>query len=452
MREIAHRRALLARLLRATGAGSLGACLASTMGTGCGGEVSGNATSTSSGSGTTGSSGHASSTTSSGGTTSQSSGHGGTSSTFSSSAPFDAGGDSSDGGDAGACGPVQVCFPVGDGGACATPASLVGTTAFTTACPGMVGLCPGIDKVLSGPFIDGGTACCYFVEGMPIPCYVGRTFYLDEGAVKAELRRGRSWRAGPRPEVSLLPAATRRALGDAWARDGLFEHASVASFSRFSMELLALGAPADLVRDTHAACVDEVRHAELCLALASAYLGHDVEPSRLPFASAVVVGGDLAAIAAESALEGCVGETVAAVQAYESLLRATDPAVREVLAVTVEDETRHAELAWRFLAWALDTGGPDVRESVMRAFAGFRPAPPTPENLDGVDMALFEAHGRIEATDARAIADRALADVVRPCLCALLDSRPRPETVRPANPQLVAPAPAADGARSTPFA
>ncbi len=272
--------------------------------------------------------------------------------------------------------------------------------------------------MLSGPFADGGTVCCYFVEGMPIPCYVGRTFFLDEGVVKAELRPGPSWHEGPRPEVDALPAATRRALGEAWARDGLFEHASVASFSRFSMQLLALGAPADLVRDTHAACIDEVRHAELCLALASAYLGHDVEPTGLPIAAAVDVGADLAAVAAEAALEGCVGETVAAVQAYESLLRATDPAVREVLAVTVEDETRHAELAWRFLAWALDTGGPDVRERVMRAFAGFRPAPPTPDDLGGVELALFEAHGRMVASEARAIADRALADVVRPCLSA----------------------------------
>ena len=452
MHEIAHRRALLARLLRATGAGSLGACLAGTMGAGCGGTVATTTTSTSSVGGTTAgssrdggvssaSSSRTSSTTSSGGTTAGSSGHGGTSSTLpsSSSAPADAGGGPFDGGDAspddaGVCGPVQACFPAGDGGACLPPASLVGMTAYLTACPGREGVCPTIDKVLSGPFVDGGTACCYFVEGMPMPCYVGRTFYLDEGSVKAELRRGRTWRAGPRPDVTLLPAVTRRALGQAWARDGLFEHASVASFSRFSMELLALGAPADLVRDTHAACVDEVRHAELCLALASAYLGHDVEPSRLPFASAVLVGADLAAIAAEAALEGCVGETVAAVQAYESLLRATDPAVREVLAVTVEDETRHAELAWRFLAWALDMGGPAVRESVIRAFAGFRPAPPTPDNLDGVDMALFEAHGRIVATDARAIADRALADVVRPCLCALLDSRPRLEAAEQAPP------------------
>jgi hypothetical protein len=308
--------------------------------------------------------------------------------------------------------------------------------AYLTGCPGTQGMCPQITKVYSGPYADGGTECCYLVEGTPIPCYVGRTFFLDEGVVKADLRPGPSWRKGPRPEVASLPAATRRALGEAWARDGLFEHASVASFSRFSMQLLALGAPADLVRDTHAACIDEVRHAELCLALASAYFGHDVEPSGLPIAGTVDVVADLAAVAAEAALEGCVGETVAAVQAYESLLRTTDPAVREVLAATVEDETRHAELAWRFLAWALETGGPAVRERVIRAFAGFHPAPPTPDDLAGVSMDLFEAHGRMAAPEARALADQALADVVRPCFCALLDRPPRARADRGTSPDL----------------
>jgi hypothetical protein len=410
MKELTHRRALLTRLLQATGAGSLGACLAGTMGTACASKIAIDA----SGSTTTGHGGASTTSSVSAG------GAGGATGVGGAGGATGAGGSP---GDAGLCGPVQMCFSPGDAGLCPAPASLVGMTAYLTACPGAPGTCPRIAQVLSGPFVDGGTECCYFVEGTPIPCYVGRTFFLDEGVVKAELRPGRGWRQGPRPEVDALPAETRRALGEAWARDGLFEHASVASFSRFSMQLLALGAPADLVRDTHAACVDEVRHAELCFALASAYLGHDVEPSGLPMPAAVGIDADLAAVAAESALEGCVGETVAAVQAYVSLLRATDPAVREVLAMTVEDETRHAELAWRFLAWTLDTGGPDVRERVMRAFAGFRPARPTPENLDGVEVTLFEAHGRMVAGDARAIADQALADVVRPCLCALLERR-----------------------------
>jgi hypothetical protein len=37
-------------------------------------------------------------------------------------------------------------------------------------------------------------------------------------------------------------------LADEWRQDAVFEHASIASFARLTLELLALGAPAELVR------------------------------------------------------------------------------------------------------------------------------------------------------------------------------------------------------------
>jgi hypothetical protein len=290
--------------------------------------------------------------------------------------------------------------------------------------------CEQVVAIISGPIIENGS-CCYDVEVQEFPCYVGRTFFVDQGAIKADLRRGSTWARGPRPKTEHLTAQTRNALADAWARDGLFEHASVASFSRFSMQLLAVGAPANLVRDTHAAILDEVRHAELCLALASGYAGHPVEPAGLPFPGPLVITPDLAAIVTETVMEGCIGETVAAMQAYESLLLTRDPAVREVLEVTVEDETRHAELAFRFVAWALDIGGDEIRDAVIRALAGFRPPATSPENLDGVDLNAYRAHGRIPAREARAMAERALQQIVVPCICALLErSRPQPTPMK----------------------
>jgi hypothetical protein len=100
--------------------------------------------------------------------------------------------------------------------------------------------------------------------------------------------------------------------------------------------------------------------------------------------------------------------------------------VREVLEVTVEDETRHAELAFRFVAWALDVGGDDARNAVIRALSGFRPPATSPENLEGVDLDVYRAHGRIPAREARIMAERALQQIVVPCICALLErSTPR---------------------------
>src|SRR6185436_8861484 len=123
------------------------------------------------------------------------------------------------------------------------------------------------------------------------------------------------------------------------------------------------------VEEAHRAALDEVVHARLCFSLASAYAGADLGPARFPFGGAAEVRDDLAAIAAAVVREGCIGETLAAAQAGAQLELATDPAVRSVLARIAEDETRHAELAWRVVAWAIREGGDAVREAVREAFA-----------------------------------------------------------------------------------
>ena len=306
-----------------------------------------------------------------------------------------------------------VCQPLetaADVEVCPSPCEIVGRcTALSSA----------IADVYSGPQRIGGE-CCYDVELIPYPCYVGRTFFFDEGVVTAELRPGSSWRSEHLPDVSGLDARTRRALGEAWARDGLFEHASVASFARFAMQMLAVGAPAPLLRDINAASIDEVHHAEMCLALAAAYFGESLEPTPLPFSGPMTISTSLVEIVAETVMEGCIGETVATLQALDALEKASDAAVRAVLEKTVADESRHAELAWRFVAWALSVGGPDVQRSAARAFAAFRPPAPRSEDLTGVDLEAYEAHGRQTAVRARALAEQALGDVVLPCATALL--------------------------------
>src|SRR5262249_31111890 len=143
---------------------------------------------------------------------------------------------------------------------------------------------------------------------------------------------GASWSAELEPRTDDLSSEARAALADAWLKDALGEHASIASFARVSLELMAVGAPSDLIAAAHRAAVDETRHARLCFALASAYAGRALAPSAFPFSGSVVVDGDLASVAARAVAEGCVGETLAAIQASEQLAVATDPAVRAALA------------------------------------------------------------------------------------------------------------------------
>ena len=45
--------------------------------------------------------------------------------------------------------------------------------------------------------------------------------------------------------------ALRRRLAELWSQDALLEHASIASFSRFALQLLAVAAPPALVAGAH---------------------------------------------------------------------------------------------------------------------------------------------------------------------------------------------------------
>lgn len=283
------------------------------------------------------------------------------------------------------------------------------------------GLCRTIvQSVNEGPRLEAGQ-CCYDLSVTTGFCYVGRAFLVDDGFLKSTLRKGGEWSHGPAPVVDDLSPKTRRALADAWAKDGLFEHASVATFARFAIQLLSVGAPARLLHETLAAGRDEIRHAELCFALASAYAGEPLEADCFPIGDQLHVDRALPDIVTETVVEGCIGETLAAMQAAAQLELATDRAVVAALEATIEDESRHAELAWRVVAWAIRAGGPEVRAAAERAFAGFRPPRPPQIDMDDVCLESFAAHGRLTPEHARAIALEALDRVVRPCAAALLE-------------------------------
>jgi hypothetical protein len=260
------------------------------------------------------------------------------------------------------------------------------------------------------------SSCCYVVQ--EIADCTGRPFLVDEQPLCALAVAGAGWSEGgePSPRVDDLSGETRASLAEAWTRDGLLEHASIASFGRFALELLAAGAPADLVSAAHQAALDEVRHARLCFSLARAYAGAPLAPGGFPFGGHVEVSSDLADIAARAAREGAIGETIAAVQAEEQRARATDPAVRAALAIIAADEARHAELAWRTVVWALRTGGPRVHAAVAEALAIVESACADGARGEGA----LEVHGRLDPEERRRVAGRAIVEVIRPAARVLL--------------------------------
>lgn len=220
-----------------------------------------------------------------------------------------------------------------------------------------------------------------------------------------------------------LDPLTSVELARAWLRDASLEHASIASFARFTLQALALGAPADLVARAQLAGLDEVAQARLCFTLASRYAETPIGPGVFPM-EGVLGSCTLAEAAAASVREGCVGETLAALQARLQLEHAEDPDVRMALQRIADDEARHAELAWRFVRWALAQGDRSVHVAVEHAFRESLARVQTEalRSQPAVDLATWRAHGRLTVAQERACQLDAAREVIEPCLRTLLDA------------------------------
>ncbi|MFT3773962.1 MAG: ferritin-like domain-containing protein [Minicystis sp.] len=274
------------------------------------------------------------------------------------------------------------------------------------------------DSIACGPMPDATGACCYVIVG---DCPIGRPFTIDGHARLGALIAGGDWHADLTPDLSTLDARTRAALADAWGREALFEHASIASFARFVLQLLALGAPSDLVADAHRALADEHEHARACLGLASAYAGTALRPGPLAIDGALADCTDAAAIAASLASEGCVAETIAALQAQRAHEEARDPVVKAALGRIAEQEANHAILAWRSLGWMLGAGGHAVRAAVTKVFAEAEAHASLGAITDHEgDVETMRAHGYLPIEERRALAREALGRIVGPAATALL--------------------------------
>lgn len=284
------------------------------------------------------------------------------------------------------------------------------------------------NAAVSGPRFQDG-ACCY---GFPTnaPC-CGRPFTVDGQPQLAGVVAGRGWHAAIASDHAATDAATddatRRALTDGWLRDARMEHASVASFARFVMDLVALGAPADLVRDAGTALLDEIEHATLCFSLASRFAGETLSPAPFPAAAAAATRS-FQDIVRSAVVEGCIGETAAAYVALLRLDAARDPQAQRALERIAHDEARHAELAFRFVAWVLNERRAEAAPVIAEVLASTRAESSAcaMETDDGCEQATLEAMGLISARDERRATKLAFETIAQPALdlaCGMAEGR-----------------------------
>jgi len=146
---------------------------------------------------------------------------------------------------------------------------------------------------------------------------------------------------------------------DEWLRHGQEEHASVASFSRFSLDLLRFAAPPELLDAAHTAAADEVRHATQAFGLAARFRGEPLAGVAVDgFPVAVVeLAPSLDTLAVQAMEEGCFGESAAVARLAYALAHVVPASPsRDIVARLLEDEARHAALAWATVRWAAGSG------------------------------------------------------------------------------------------------
>jgi hypothetical protein len=247
-------------------------------------------------------------------------------------------------------------------------------------------------------------------------CY-GRPYVAQSGVISAPTVRSSSWgsHAAPErvPELADLTPEQRAALAEFWTDNARAEHSSVAGFHRICLELIAHGAPLELLERSQKAAADELAHARVCYALASHYAGEPLGPGPMPIGGAAPIAATLVELAVATAREGCLAETSAAWLASEMAERASDPAVRAALEQIAREEAEHAELSWMTLRWAIETGGAEVREAVAKVFADARPAV-----FGGPELSVA-AHGMLAGAEVRATIERGFHELLVPMMATL---------------------------------
>lgn len=273
---------------------------------------------------------------------------------------------------------------------------------------------------ICGPYeVDG--MCCSLAEISNFCGTDGRPFVVAGELRQADLL-ARAALAGGKP----LPERVRLRLLEHWTAIARAEHASIASFAQFGARLLALGAPSSLIREALAAAADEARHAELALARASELAGVALEFGPLDTRGAGRASERFEDTVLACVREGCIGETLAAVELAAAALACDDVELAASLRAIADDELRHAALAWRFVAWALDRE-PGLAPAIAAVFDSLALPDSTPERFDSADRERLLAHGCLPADQRRRVQNDGIRALLRPCAAAWLGRMERPD-------------------------
>lgn len=182
----------------------------------------------------------------------------------------------------------------------------------------------------------------------------GRPFRIKGTPVVSKVSNSSKWIGRDIKICVDLDLESRRALEAVWLDSASKEHASVPAFSKLSLQLIAIGAPPELIAKVFTAASQEVTHAKLCFSVAASVSGRPWSPNAMPQVLEVKSGSEsLERLILECFVDGCLMEALSAAHARASSELAEEADVKHVFSVIAKDESFHAELSWEILKFLL---------------------------------------------------------------------------------------------------
>jgi hypothetical protein len=226
-----------------------------------------------------------------------------------------------------------------------------------------------------------------------------------------------------------LAPELRAELARIWTERIPTEYRSITGFGTFAFDLIAAGAPPDIVAVCHRVCIDELRHTELAVRMVEIYGGR--RPSLPREISSLPAEREIGAVAQacrSAVLLSCLGETFACTELAMLRDRAEDPVVEGVLRVFLSDEIVHARIGWAYVSHAMKTADDATRASVASVIPTYVAG--IASNLFGTDEtpaavdvtnedARLAPHGVCSMTEERDLYRKFVGDVFVPGLRAL---------------------------------
>ncbi len=143
-------------------------------------------------------------------------------------------------------------------------------------------------------------------------------------------------------------------LWNYWLNIALLEHASIWAFSKLSLQLLWLWAPAKLIEDCYKAGIDEINHAKITFTLASHYLWRNMAPWELKWLLwSKISKVSYKTLAIESLIYWYIWEWISAKFLKHSSKISKDNNLNKIYNSIADDELRHSILWKEILTWWL---------------------------------------------------------------------------------------------------